>query len=414
MPTPSGWATLVAAAAAIASGRIFGVVELYVIGAGAAFSVLFAVAIVAARRPRLDANRWIHPPILTVGDRGRVDLSITNRGRVRPPRLVLTEPIGDDAAVRVQVAGLRAGVSTATAYSLPAERRGVLTIGPLTATRRDVLGLASASTRLAPEVDVMIAPRVIDLAMPHLGQGALGRHLLAQSRRLGLGEFHGLRDYVDGDEPRTIHWRASARSEELQVREYSAEGVRRCIVVLDRDASSSPPHDPDAFERAVVAAASLVTAGDHAGLTTRFVTAGDHGDAVDLRGPEVAGLTLRVLAPITPGAALAAVDRDPGDGLGLVIVITSGPDAPTWHRTEQLLDPGLTRIGVFTVDGEHRAARLRVDATSLGSFAAGWNALCGHGSLDVHANVARHLDTADEFRATEPPAGRPTGAVVSS
>ncbi len=47
--------------------------------------------------------------------------------------------------------------------------------------------------------------------MPELGDGILGRHLLAQSVRLGPGEFHSLREYVPGDEPRTIHWRASAR-----------------------------------------------------------------------------------------------------------------------------------------------------------------------------------------------------------
>ena len=70
--------------------------------------------------------------------------------------------------------------------------------------------------------------------MPSLGQGVLGRHLLALAQRLGPGEFHSLRDYVDGDEPRTIHWRASARSETLKVRQHSVEGLRRCIVVLDQ------------------------------------------------------------------------------------------------------------------------------------------------------------------------------------
>ena len=61
-----------------------------------------------------------------------------------------------------------------------------------------------------------MSPRAHLLDMPLLGQGVLGRHLLALAQRLGPGDFHSLRDYVDGDEPRTIHWRASARSENLR------------------------------------------------------------------------------------------------------------------------------------------------------------------------------------------------------
>ena len=79
-----------------------------------------------------------------------------------------------------------------------------------------------------------MSPRAHLLDMPTLGQGVLGRHLLALAQRLGPGDFHSLRDYVDGDEPRSIHWRASARSENLKVRQHTVEGLRRCLVVLDQ------------------------------------------------------------------------------------------------------------------------------------------------------------------------------------
>ena len=79
-----------------------------------------------------------------------------------------------------------------------------------------------------------MSPRAHLLDMPLLGQGVLGRHLLALAQRLGPGDFHSLRDYVDGDEPRTIHWRASARSENLKVRQHSVEGLQRCVVLLDQ------------------------------------------------------------------------------------------------------------------------------------------------------------------------------------
>ena len=101
--------------------------------------------------------------------------------------------------------------------------------------------------------------------MPQLGQGVLGRHLLSLAQRLGPGDFHSLRDYVEGDEPRSIHWRASARSEELKVRQDTVEGLRRCVVLLDQHVPSGDA-GAEAFERAVTVAASIVHSADRAGL----------------------------------------------------------------------------------------------------------------------------------------------------
>ena len=94
------------------------------------------------------------------------------------------------------------------------------------------------------------------------------------------------------------------------------------------------------FERAIVAAGSLVLSADRVGLTTRFVTGG-----VDLRGPDVGAHALQVLSPIQLGPSLGELERDPGEGLGLVIVVTSSPAADAWRRTERISDPTLTRVG---------------------------------------------------------------------
>ena len=108
--------------------------------------------------------------------------------------------------------------------------------------------------------------------------------------------------------------------------------------------------DEDVFERAIVAAGSLVQGGDRGGLTTRFVT----GGGIDLRGPEVATQTLRVLAPLQLGEPIDELERDPGEGLGLVIVVTASRTSAAWRRAEQLIDPTLTRVGVFTARGRRR------------------------------------------------------------
>lgn len=389
MPTRQGWTIAVAAAIAVVIGRVFGIVELFVIGAGLAAAVVVAVAAVRLHRPDLSIVRWVHPSVLTVGDTGRVDLLVENRGSLRSPRVDLSEPVGATNSAHMTIAPLRVDERVTAGYRVPATRRGVLQVGPALLVRRDLLGLASRSHIAAGSTDITIAPQTFELPMPSLGHGVLGRHLLALSQRVGPGEFHSLRDYVVGDEPRSIHWKASARSEDLKVRQHEAQGVRRCIVVLDRDGDAYPSPvseaDADVFERAITVAGSLVISAERVGLTTRFVT----GGGVDLRGPEVAAHTLRILAPLELGPPLGELERDPGEGLGLVIVVTSSPSTDAWRQTERITDPTLTRVGVFTAAGGR--GKLSVDASTLSRFREGWHRLSGTRGLtrDLHTTGDR-------------------------
>jgi uncharacterized protein (DUF58 family) len=79
-------------------------------------------------------------------------------------------------------------------------------------------------------------------------------------------EFYGMRDYADGDDPRRIVWRATAKTYDHEtgqpqryfVREAEQGITDRVNVFLDTDASSHSPERPsDTFETAVRCAASL-------------------------------------------------------------------------------------------------------------------------------------------------------------
>jgi uncharacterized protein (DUF58 family) len=275
------------------------------------------------------------------------------------------------------VSALRPQEEVSAGYRIPTERRGMLTVGPLTASRRDVLGLASSTSVVAGDEEVLVAPRAHLLGVPELGEGVLGRQLLVLAQRQGPGDFHSLRDYVEGDEPRSIHWRASARTETLKVRQHEVEGVRRCVVLLDQHVFIQP-HDPgpdsEAFERSVTAAASLVHSFDKAGLTTRFVTTA----GIDLRGPDVAAQTLHLLARIGPTHSHPQpIERDPGEGLGVVVVVTPDDATDAWRTMERLPDPTLLTVGVFTRAMPARSGLLTIDARTEASFVAGWERLVG-------------------------------------
>jgi len=380
-PTRQGWTVLAGAVLAVVVGRLFGVIELFVMGSAMFAAAVLAFLLVLVRRPRVEVHRWIRPSVLTAGDVGRVEVLVRQLGFSRAPAFELVEPVGVDRSARMSVAPLGRDAEVSAGYRVPTERRGVLTIGPLRAVRHDVLGLARSVHVVAGTEDVLVSPRAHLLEMPSLGQGILGRHLLALARRLGPGDFHSLRDYADGDEPRTIHWKASARSEQLKVREHSIEGLRRCLVLLDQHVPPGAEGD-EAFERAVTAAASIVHSADRAALQTRFVTT----DGADLRGPDVAPQTLHLLARITTSSQPSLpVERDPGEGLGLVVVITPDMSSGAWSSLERVGDPTLTTIGVFTMDRPLRTGPLTVGASTETAFLDGWELLAGVGRLDARA-----------------------------
>jgi uncharacterized protein (DUF58 family) len=59
-------------------------------------------------------------------------------------------------------------------------------------------------------------------------------------RTRGQGtEFDSLRDYVEGDDVRSIDWRATARRQHLVVRTWQPEQHRRIVIVLDSSRTSA-------------------------------------------------------------------------------------------------------------------------------------------------------------------------------
>jgi uncharacterized protein (DUF58 family) len=113
-------------------------------------------------------------------------------------------------------------------------------------------GLLCTSRRLPPAPPAVVYPAPADL-----GDARTRREVLAKlSGRLdaaGAGDSApaGLRDYRQGDEPRLVHWRASARRGDLVVREWDAEGQAAIEVCLDLRAK------PEELERALSMLAAL-------------------------------------------------------------------------------------------------------------------------------------------------------------
>jgi uncharacterized protein (DUF58 family) len=370
MVTRHGWTAIVAAAACFGIGRVFGLIELYVIGVGIVIALLVAVISVQHRLPPLNVRRIVSPAMVSVGEAARVDIQLANLGRQSSPYLQLWEPVGNNGGAPMQLAKLGAGQAAGAAYRVPTARRGLVRIGPLRALRRDVLGLSQRTTTLAGTDEVLVVPHTITLPFPSVGSsGRLGQHLRMKSWGQTGSEFHSLREYVPGDDIRRINWKASARATSLIVRETALEGIRRCTVVLDTTESE---YAGSSFEQAVIAAASIVASSAHAGVNTRFVTS-----EIDLRGPDVAANTLRWLATVEPTIGIAevsSVNAGMMDGMGLLVVVTGSASSVAAAQIRAAATQDETLVVVCATEYS-ASTRFVVDATSLESMISSWSVL---------------------------------------
>jgi len=80
---------LVAAVALVVAGRLFGIVELYVLGAMAGLLPFVALAYVRTARLQLRVTRVVTPARVHAGDTTRVEVAALNRARRRTPVLQL-------------------------------------------------------------------------------------------------------------------------------------------------------------------------------------------------------------------------------------------------------------------------------------------------------------------------------------
>jgi uncharacterized protein (DUF58 family) len=138
--------------------------------------------------------------------------------------------------------------------------RGHVLINGFELSTRFPFGFFRFRRRLrARDVDIIVYPKPEPIGDElHLLPTYAGR--MASTRR-GIGQdLFSLRDYQPQDDLRHIDWKATARSRNLTVREFTAEDERRITIVLDtRDLSDSGEENfPTRFESGVVQAASLL------------------------------------------------------------------------------------------------------------------------------------------------------------
>ena len=357
--------------------------DLLRVGVFVALLPVLALVLAARTRRTVSVTRELSPARLAVGSDVSVGLRLQGGPLLGALRLVDNAPDASgpqaDTPPRFTVYRLSSRGGATLTYPLRPVLRGVHRVGPLTGTASDPLGLAEFERELAPSDRLLVLPRVVSLRglPPALGagEGTPGSSLAHQ----GQGASDVLvRPYRQGDELRRVHWRSTARHDELMVRLEERPWRGGMTVLLDRRDSAHRGRGADSsleFAVSLVASACvhLLARGEPLTLITddgvALTPPGTTGqepllDALaalrpsartDIGVPEVGSGTdvFAVLGALGPGEVEALVSRHPGVGHAVLL------DTVTW-------DPAGTGSGAAGSASALRRAGWHVVVASAG------------------------------------------------
>jgi len=216
---------------------------------------------------------------------------------------------------------LPAGRTQSTSYRHTFPRRGRYTFSGFRIATKFPFALFRKSRRFEAKLDLIVYPAIRPVAAA-LDPRALyvGEDLpLPRGRR---GEFHGLREFRDGDDPRDIHWRSSARRGRRMVREHDDEAARRIALFLD-NARPDLEDGEQRVERAISLCASLVVDHLERGYVVRLVTRSGAVPWARGRGSQAAFLEHLALIPVLSPASgeLTPFAGDPDSGAEPIYIV---------------------------------------------------------------------------------------------
>jgi uncharacterized protein (DUF58 family) len=305
---------------------------------GQAFVVEFTVH---NRRRRLDS--WaivIEDRVTNVQPAQTAGAAVRERaGQVRPgtPDLPRNahDPVQRSALCLVPY--VAAGKSARASYRATLWQRGRYRFGPVRLSTKVPVGLLSGRVTYKLTTDLLVYPKIGRLRRPWsdmVKYDQLGSRSWRRQQGPVEGDFFGLRNWRPGDSRRWIHWRSSAKRQELVVRQFEQHRRQDLVVYLDLSLDARLPHTRQASAEQIEAAISFAA-----------TVVADHcrrgGGRLTLA---VAGQTSRLLH----GAASSALLND---ALELLAEATATRDDPLPRQLPEVLmgaSPG-DRLLIITV-----------------------------------------------------------------
>lgn len=251
--SPIGWAVVAGAVGCWTIGLLLHVTELNVIALVLTVMLVVAVLFVLGRANyAVTLDLQTHRVVVGTRAVGRIEVANPSARAILPSRIEL---VVGSATAQFLVPRLAAEGTHEELFAVPTTRRAVLIIGPVRSVRDDPLSLVRRQVTWAKEQELFVHPQTVRI--DGAASGFLRDLEGTPSAELSSSDiaFHALREYSPGDDRRHVHWRTTARTGTLMVRQF--EETRRSHVVVALDNLAAHYDTAGEFELAVSVAASI-------------------------------------------------------------------------------------------------------------------------------------------------------------
>jgi len=203
------------------------------------------------------------PLRMMAGECVAVEIQLANRKRLLPTWMMSVRDRAETVAEVIEPEVLFVHVPRkgrqVSAYQLSIAVRGRATLGPVVVHSRFPLGVVERGLEFDLPAQILVYPRIGRLTQSWR-RFTETTHTSSQSARQSshaADTFHTLREYHSGDDPRTIHWRTSARRNELMVREFRDQRDTPVVLLLDGYRPAGGKERDDLMELAISFAATV-------------------------------------------------------------------------------------------------------------------------------------------------------------
>lgn len=264
--------TLLALGAATSFGAaLVGEPDLLWLTLAVAVLPLLAVGYLLAAPPRIRYTRTLSPSSVPIGEPTRVVLHVDDESPAQASSLLFTdradESLGGGASFTIARGFGRWRQSVG--YTVNTTRRGRFVVGPLAYRATDALALARATLVASGDPSPLrVTPRIWPLGELAGGAG-LSAAGDATAHRIGQAGSDDVlvREHRHGDDLRRVHWKMSAKQDDLMVRLEENPWDPSSTLILDNRASAhlgDGPHGSMEWAiSAVTSIAALLASGRH-------------------------------------------------------------------------------------------------------------------------------------------------------
>ena len=173
-------------------------------------------------------------------------------------------------------AGIEAGRAKVIEYRLRPVKRGEYEFGKINVYANSSIGLVKRRFRYGSSTVVSVYPSYLQMHRYQLmaTHDELSKAGVRKVRRIGHSmEYEQIKEYVQGDDYRTVNWKATARKGQLMVNHFTDEKSQQIYCVIDKGRVMKMPFEglsllDYAINSALVLLNVALVKGDRAGLIT--------------------------------------------------------------------------------------------------------------------------------------------------